>query len=83
MFTIVKVQRTNPVTYLFEDYRGKSVAGAFYEHELHLATLPDVYLVKKVLRRKGYKVKVEIRQVARIRWIAQFMDTQQCYLIKF
>ena len=58
-FTIVKMQRTNPVTYLFEDYRGKSVAGAFYEHELHRATHPDVYLVEKVLRRKGDKVYVK------------------------
>ena len=33
VFTIVKIQRTNPVTYLLEDYRGKFVAlsrGAFY-----------------------------------------------------
>ncbi|XP_071579079.1 uncharacterized protein, partial [Temnothorax nylanderi] len=27
VFKIVKVQHTNPVTYLLEDYRGKSVAG--------------------------------------------------------
>jgi len=26
VFKIVKVQRTNPVTYLLEDYRGKSIA---------------------------------------------------------
>jgi len=60
VFTIVKVQRiiTNPITYLLEDYRRKSVAGAFYEHELHRAT-PDVYLVEKVLRRKGDKVYVK------------------------
>ncbi|XP_011052509.1 PREDICTED: uncharacterized protein LOC105144945 [Acromyrmex echinatior] len=50
VFTIVKMQRTNPVTYLLEDYRRKSVAGAFYEHKLHRATHPDVYLVEKVLR---------------------------------
>ncbi|KYN28550.1 hypothetical protein ALC57_02029 [Trachymyrmex cornetzi] len=59
VFTIIKVQRTNPVTYLLEDYCGKSVAGAFYEHELHRATHPDVYLVEKVLRRKGDKVYVK------------------------
>jgi len=28
VFKFVKVQRTNPVTYLLEDYRGKSIAGA-------------------------------------------------------
>jgi len=59
VFTIVKVQRTNPVTYLLEDYRGKSVAGAFYEHELCHATHPDVYLMEKVLRQKGDKMYVK------------------------
>ncbi|XP_077270172.1 uncharacterized protein LOC143901621 [Temnothorax americanus] len=58
-FKIVKVQRTNPVTYLLEDYRGKSVSGGFYEHELHRATYPDVYLVEKVLRRRGDEVYVK------------------------
>ncbi|XP_024867583.1 uncharacterized protein LOC112451907 [Temnothorax curvispinosus] len=56
VFKIVKVQHTNPVTYLLEDYRGKSVSGGFYEHELHRATYPDVYLVEKVLRRRGDEV---------------------------
>ncbi|XP_011061741.1 PREDICTED: uncharacterized protein LOC105150403 [Acromyrmex echinatior] len=55
MFTIFKVQRTNPVTYLLEDYRGKFIAGAYYEYELYRATYPDAYLVEKVLRRKGNK----------------------------
>lgn len=59
VFKIVKVQRTNPVTYLLEDYRKKSVAGAFYEYELRRATYPDVYLVEKVLRRKGDEVYVK------------------------
>jgi hypothetical protein len=59
VFMIVKVQRTNPVTYLLEDYRGKSLAGAFYEFELHRATHPDVYLVEKIIRRKGDKVYVK------------------------
>jgi len=58
LFKIVKVQRTNPVTYLLEDYRGKSIAGAFYEYELHRATHPDTYLVEKVLRR-GNEVYVK------------------------
>jgi len=57
VFKIVKVQRTNPVTYLLEDYRGKSVAEAFYEYELLRAADPDVYLVEKILRGRGDKVK--------------------------
>jgi len=50
MFRIVKVLilRTNPVTYLLEDYRKKSVAGGFYEYELYRVAKPDVYLVEKV-----------------------------------
>lgn len=59
VFKIMKVQHTNPVTYLLMDYREKPIAGAFYEHELHRATYPDVYLVEKVLRRKDDKVYVK------------------------
>ncbi|KAL6416965.1 hypothetical protein ACFW04_014759 [Cataglyphis niger] len=59
VFKIVKVQRTNPVTYLLEDYRRKPIAGAFYEHELRRANYPDVYLVEKVLRRRSDKVWVK------------------------
>ncbi|XP_072746710.1 uncharacterized protein [Anoplolepis gracilipes] len=55
----LKVQHTNPVTYLLEDYRKKSIAGAFYEHELHHANYPDVYLMEKVLRRRGDEVYVK------------------------
>jgi len=60
VFKIVKVQHTNPVTYLLEDYRGKSIAGVFeYEYELHRATYPDIFLVEKVLRRKGNEICVK------------------------
>ena len=59
VFRIIKVQKTNPVTYLLEDYRGNPVAGGFYEYELHRATHPDVYLVEKVLRKRGNEVYVK------------------------
>jgi len=45
VFRIVKVQKTNSVTYLLEDYHGKPVAGGFYEYEIHRVANPDVYLV--------------------------------------
>ena len=35
VFGIIKVQKTNPMAYLLENYRGKSVAEGFYEYELH------------------------------------------------
>jgi len=63
MFKIVKVQRTNPVIYLFEDYRGKFIAGAFYKYELHRTTHPDIYLVKSIAQEE----KRRLRKVARIR----------------
>ncbi|XP_018343025.1 PREDICTED: uncharacterized protein LOC108749032 [Trachymyrmex septentrionalis] len=50
VFTIIKVQRTNPIIYLLKDYRRNSVAGAFYEHELHRATHPDVYEYTQSIR---------------------------------
>jgi len=56
VFKIVKVQRTNPVIYLLENYRGKSIAGASYEYKLHRATHPDIYFVKKILRRRENEV---------------------------
>jgi len=56
VFKIVKVQRTNPVTYLLKNYHGKSLAGAFYE--LHRAIHPNIYFVENVLRRRGNEVYV-------------------------
>ncbi|XP_011699124.1 PREDICTED: uncharacterized protein LOC105456627 [Wasmannia auropunctata] len=55
----IKVQKTNPATYLLEDYRGKPVAGGFYEYELHRVANPNVYLVEKVLRKRGDDVYVK------------------------
>ncbi|XP_036146443.1 uncharacterized protein LOC118646823 [Monomorium pharaonis] len=66
IFKIIKVQRTNPATYVLEDSCGKPVAGGFYEYELQRAANPDVYLVEKILRRKGDEVYVKCW----IRWSA-------------
>ncbi|KAL6433626.1 hypothetical protein ACFW04_006609 [Cataglyphis niger] len=59
IFRITKVQRTNPVTYLLKDSRNEPIAGGFYEHELLRISDPDVYLVEKVLRRRGDEVYVK------------------------
>ncbi|KMQ83116.1 hypothetical protein RF55_20884 [Lasius niger] len=53
VFKIVKVQKTNPATYVLEDSRGNPIAGGFYEYELHHVANPDVYLMETVLRKKG------------------------------
>jgi len=58
VFKIVKIQHTNPVIYLLEDYQnGKSIAEAFYEW--HRATYPDIYFVGKILCRRGNEVYVK------------------------
>jgi len=56
VFKITKVQKTNPVTYLLEDFCGKLVAGGFYEYELHRVANPDMYSVEKVLRKRRNEV---------------------------
>jgi len=56
MFKTTRVQHTDPLIYLLDD-RGKSISGAFYEHELYRAAYPDVYLMEKVLRRGEVYVK--------------------------
>jgi len=56
VFRVAEVRRTNPVTYLLTDSRGEPIADGFYEHELQRISDPDVYLVEKVLRRKGNMV---------------------------
>ncbi|XP_020296396.1 uncharacterized protein LOC109861250 [Pseudomyrmex gracilis] len=55
----VRVQQTLPATYLLEEYCGEPIAGGFYEHELHAVKHPDVYLVEKILRRRGNEVLVK------------------------
>lgn len=55
IFTIEKKQLTNPVTYLLNDSQGNSIKGGFYEYELQKTKHPDVFLVEKVLRKKGNK----------------------------
>ncbi|KYM98775.1 hypothetical protein ALC62_10503 [Cyphomyrmex costatus] len=59
IFHIAKARRTNPATYLLKDYRGKPIAGGFYEHELQRVSNPNVYLFEKVLRKRGNEVYVK------------------------
>lgn len=59
IFKIAQVKHTNPVTYMLEDYQGKNIKGGFYEMELMKTKYPDVYLVEKVIRKKGDKAFVK------------------------
>lgn len=55
IFKIFKVKLTNPTTYILMDSNKEEIKGGFYEHELQKVKHPDMYLVEKVLRRKGDK----------------------------
>lgn len=59
IFKIRKVRQSNPTTYLLEDQEGDQIKGGFYEQEIQKVKYPDIYLVEKVLRRKGAKLYVK------------------------
>ena len=55
VFTVDKMQYTNPITYKLKDLRGEDIQGSFYEPEL-LKAKQDVFRIDKVIRR-NYKKK--------------------------
>lgn len=60
IFRIRKVQRnTDPITYLLKDYQDKEINGTVYPEELQLVQHPDLYLVEKILRKRGNQVYVK------------------------
>lgn len=69
IFQVKKVQNTNPATYLLQDAKREPIMGAFYEQELQKVKYPDVYLVEKVLKRKGNKVYVKWLGMNEKSWI--------------
>ena len=60
LFKVSKVQITNPTTYLLEDLRSQPISGGFYESELQKTKQPDVFLIEKILRKKGRKMFVKL-----------------------
>lgn len=59
LFNVVTVLPTVPVTYTLADLAGNKIKGCFYEQELQKTKHTDVYLVEKILQRKGNKVFVK------------------------
>ncbi|XP_023312196.1 uncharacterized protein LOC111692419 [Anoplophora glabripennis] len=56
LFKVVKVNITNPTTYVLEDMQGRQIKGCFYKYELQKTKYPEVYLLEKVLKRKGNRL---------------------------
>lgn len=59
IFKIHRIQRTNPLTYLLKDLDGGEINGSFYVEELQKVKYPDLYLVQKIIRKKGDKLYVK------------------------
>lgn len=59
IFTVVKVNDTNPPTYHLEDKHKQVILGTFYEYELQKTKYPDIYLIEKIIKRKGNKYFVK------------------------
>lgn len=59
IFRISKIQFTNPETYLLIDEQSNPIKGGFYKYELQKVKDSTLYLVEKVLRRKGNQAYVK------------------------
>lgn len=59
IFKIDKVQNTNPATYLLKDTKQRPILGAFYAQEIQKTMHPNIYLIEKILKRKGNKLFVQ------------------------
>lgn len=59
IFQVYKVQGTVPTTYLLRDYEGNVIQGGFYAHEIQKVKYPNIYLVEKVIRKKGNRIFVK------------------------
>jgi hypothetical protein len=71
IFIVKKVKLTNPTTYLLKDVQGEDILGGFYEEELQKVKHSDIYLVEKVLRKKGKK---NVCQMVRTKQHTQQLD---------
>lgn len=59
IFKIHRIQLTNPITYSLIDLNGHKINGSVYTQELQLVKHPSLYLVEKIIRKKGRKVFVK------------------------
>lgn len=59
IFRIAKILPTEPVTYHLVDLNDNVIKGCFYSHELLKTQHKDVYLVERIIRRKGKRLFVK------------------------
>ena len=54
VFTVSKIQYTNPITYRIIDFNNEEIEGTFYEEELQKST-QEVFRIEKIIKKKGKK----------------------------
>lgn len=59
IFRVAKVLHTNPIPYSLSDLNDKQIKGCFYAYELQRTQNHEIYLVEKILKRKGNKIFVK------------------------
>jgi hypothetical protein len=58
IFTVSKIQYTDPITYKITDMNGEDIQGTFYEQELQKST-QEIFRVEKIIRKRGNKCLVK------------------------
>jgi hypothetical protein len=59
IFQIYKIMQTQPTTYFLKDYEGHEIKGCFYGYELQIVGHPNLYLIERIVRRKGKQIFVK------------------------
>jgi len=75
VFTVSKIQRSNPVTYKITDYDDEEIQGTFYEQELQ-KTSQEVYIIEKIVKKGKTKSLVKwraIQKVSILRWTTKIL----------
>lgn len=60
LYTIELINKKFPVTYTLKNWKHQRVPGQFYESELQKTKDDSLYLIERILERKGSKIKVSL-----------------------
>jgi len=69
VFTVSKIQYTDPPTYKIKDYNNKEIAGTFYEQELQ-KTNQEIYRIEKIIRKH--------RNMSLVKWFSYPESFNSC-----
>src|SRR6218665_2409317 len=58
VFTVSRIQYTDPPTYKITDYNDEEIQGTFYEQQLQKTT-QDIFRIERVIRKRGEKALVK------------------------